>query len=446
MTDAASIMKQGYESLPMEEMKGRQKELLKFLGDDIFILLSGYDCMRNRYFGYPYRQESSFLYLTGFEERPSVVVFDATADAPVTIYVKDKIIQKEIWEGFATGPVKAKERYPVDKAVDIVSLESNLSKQLKGRTVHYTQVPLHSLNPTINKLIENAGASICNENTALDKLKEMRTIKSKWEIDQIKQAIKLTKESHHATMQQGPLSEYEYELEAIFEYTFKKQGSRSVSFETIIASGSNATCQHYVSNNAKMNREDLVLVDGGCEWNHYAGDITRTWPLSGKFSSSQRDLYQVVLTAQKAAVAMASPNVRMYDLHLKAAEVLVEGLKDLGLAHGNTEDIIETGAYKDFWPGGLSHQMGLDVHDISTPHLFSGPHAEHNLRPGMILTIEPGFYSQAFNCQIPEKYSRVGIRIEDDVLITEEGSENLSIDIVKEIHDVETMVQTNLNK
>jgi len=446
MSNAPLLMKQGYESLPIEEMRGRQKELLNFLGNDVFILLSGYDCMRNRYFGYPYRQESSFLYLTGFEERPSVVVFDATADAPVTIYVKDKIIQKEIWEGFATGPVKTKERYPVDEAIDIVNLESNLKKQLKGRKVHYTQVPLHSLNRTINKLIENTGASICEEETALDKLKEMRTIKSKWEINQVRQAIKLTKESHHATMQQGPMSNYEYELEAQFEYTFKKQGSRSVSFETIIASGSNATCQHYVSNNAKMNQKDLVLVDGGCEWNHYAGDITRTWPLSGKFSAPQKDLYEAVLASQKAAVALASPNVRMYDLHLKAAEVLIDNLKDLGLAHGNTQDIIETGAYKDFWPGGLSHQMGLDVHDISTPHLFSGANAKHNLRPGMILTIEPGFYSQAFNCQVPEKYSRVGIRIEDDILITENGSENMSIDIVKEIDDVEAMVQTNIGK
>jgi Xaa-Pro aminopeptidase len=437
-------MLQGYESLPIEEMRDRQKEVLNHLGEDIFILVSGYDCFRNRYFAYPFRQESSFLYLTGFEEKPSVVVFDPKADAPVTIYVKDKIIRDEIWEGFATGPKKTKERYPVDAALNINTFEANIKKQIRGRCVHYTDVPLHPLNDKINSMISGSDATLCEEDTALDKIKEMRTIKSKWEINQIKQAVKLTKEAHHAAMQLGPKSQYEYELEAIFEYTFKRQGSRSVSFGTIIASGPNATCQHYVENNAKMNPEHLVLVDAGCEWNHYAADITRTWPLNGKFEGVQRDLYEVVLASEKAAVAMASPKVKMNDLYIKAAEVLIDGLKGLGLAHGNTEEIIENGSFKEFWPGGLSHQMGLDVHDISTPHLFAGADAPKTLQPGMVITIEPGFYSQYFNCQYPEQYSKIGIRVEDDILITEEGAENLSIDIVKEIDDIEAMVQSKV--
>ena len=313
---------------------------------------------------------------------------------------------------------------------------------LFGRRIHFSASPAHPLNTAICQLIDSTGVVPATENTALDELTRMRVVKSGWEIAQIRRAVELTGKAQHAAMQATPGSRHEYEVEAAFEYVMRRQGARGFSFQTIVASGPRATCQHYVVNDAPLDPDGLVLLDGGAEWNLYAGDLTRTWPVSGTFSPEQRDLYEVVLASEKAGVCAALPGVMVDEIQRLSAEVLIDGLKELGLAHGSTAEIIDSGAYKEFWPGFIGHMIGLDVHDVTPARAFRGLDATEPLNQGMLFTIEPGFYLQAFNCQVPERYSRIGIRIEDVVLITEEGNENLSNDVVKELKDIESMVQT----
>lgn len=271
-----------------------------------------------------------------------------------------------------------------------------------------------------------------------EKLAEMRLVKSPWELDQIRAAIEITGEAHHACMRAAKRHRFEYQFEAEFEYACKMRGVCHFAFGVIVAAGAHGTCQHYVDNAGAVSRNDLVLIDGGASWNGYCADITRTFPASGAFPPIQRDLYEVVLASQKAGVQKVAPGVRIHELHEHAATVLVDGLKALKILHGSTAEIVEKSAYKDFWPGGLSHSLGLQVHDV-TPKGLHGPDAERRLVPGMVITVEPGFYSQDFNHQVPDNYRHIGIRIEDDVLVTEHGHENLSAGIAKEIEDIETI-------
>jgi Xaa-Pro aminopeptidase len=423
------------------DIQTRQKRLLSFLGKDIFILLSGHDCYRNSHNEYAFRQGSNFAYLTGFPEKGCVAVFDPTADAPVTLFVKERIQVEEVWQGFTIGVVGTRERYPVDTAVNVKELESKLRPRLRGRRVHFLTSPAHPLDGTITEMIADSEATFVSENSAQDELTRMRVVKSAWEIAQIRRAVELTGEAQHAAMRATPASRWEFEVEAAFEYKMKCGGARGFSFQTIVASGPRATCQHYVANDAALDPDGLVLLDGGAEWNCYAGDLTRTWPASGTFNQVQRDLYEVVLASEKAGVEATLPGAMLDDIQRRSAEVLLEGLKDLGLAHGSTAGIVESGAYKEFWPGFIGHMIGLDVHDVTPAKAFRGLDATEALGPGMIFTVEPGFYSQAFNCQMPMKFQGIGIRIEDVVLVTEDGNENLSRDVVKEIEDVESMIQ-----
>ncbi len=420
------------------ELQGRQKHILECLGDDLHILPSGASTARTEMF----RQDSNFHYLTGFPETGSVAVFDPTQDSEnVTMFVKEKNRQEEVWQGFMVGVRKAQETFPADKVYDIKKLEATLKDRLKGRTVYYKAVQNHPQSKLLEKLLKDSDAEIKTEGGPFDKVGELRVIKSDWELEQMRQAINITGEGHHACMRKVIEHKFEYQLEAEFEYACKMRGVRGFSFGAIVAAGAHGTCQHYVENNGPISDGDLVLIDSGAEWNMYAADITRTFPATGTFSPVQRDFYEVVLASQKAGVDAVEPGLRLYDLQVISARVLIDGLKSLKVLHGSTDEIIEKEAYKDFWPGGLCHSLGLDVHDVMTQG-YSGRDAEKKLAPGMVITVEPGFYSQDFNHQLPEEFKHIGIRIEDDVLVTDNGHENLSIGIVKEVTDVEQMVQS----
>lgn len=416
------------------EIKKRQKRLLKSLGNDLLILLAGNPVPGVARF----QQDSNFMYLSGFPEKGAVCVFDPTqTKETVTLFVREKDRQHEVWNGFTIGVKEAGENFPVSKVYDIKKLQEILIKRISGRTVYYKASSNHPLHNSIEKLLNDQDSDVKDEGEPFDMIAEMRVIKSDWELEQIRQAIAITGDAHHACMAAAREQRFEYQFEAIFDYTCKMQGVRHFAFGTIVAAGAHGTCQHYVDNAGPVGENDLVLIDAGASWNGYCADITRTFPASGTFLPVQRDLYEVVLAAQKAGVDKVAPGVSFYDLHIHAARIIINGLKELKLLHGSTDEIIEKKAYLDFWPGGLSHSLGLDVHDV-TPKAFRGPDAERKLEPGMVITVEPGFYSQDFNHQITETYKGIGIRIEDDVLVTEKGHENLSQNIFKEIQDVET--------
>lgn len=420
------------------ELLDRQKEILEALGSDVLILPSGAPPAGVGAF----RQESNFFYLTGFPQTGAVTVLDPTRDSEtVALFVKEKDRQEEVWQGFTIGVRATRETYPVGKAYDIRQLESTLKECLKGRTVYYKPVQNHPQSEALSKLLKEHEGDVKDAGVPFDRLVELRVLKSDWELEQMREAIRITCEAHHACMRAARTHRFEYQFEAEFEYCCKMQGVRQFGFGAIVAAGAHGTCQHYVDNDGPIHDGDLILIDAGAAWNRYTADLTRTFPASGTFSPLQRDLYAVALASQKAGVDAVAPGVKIHELHVIAARVLVDGLKELGILHGSTQEIIEKNAYKDFWPGGLSHSLGLDVHDV-TPPAYRGPDAEKGLEPGMVITVEPGFYAQDFNHQIPDHFKHIGIRIEDDVLVTDDGHENLSIDTVKEIADIEQMVQS----
>jgi Xaa-Pro aminopeptidase len=424
----------------LNEVKLRQKRILEKLGTDILILPAGAPPTGVSLF----LQDDDFHYLTGFPEEGAVAVFDPTRDSEnVALFVKEKDRQEEVWQGFTIGTRKAREGFPADKVYNVKSLESTLKDRLKGRTVYYKSIQNQRQGETIENLLAQEGVEVKKSGGPFDELLEMRIIKSAYELEQMRRAIDITGEAHHACMRAGKTSNFEYELEAEFEYACKTRGVRHLAFGSIVAAGAHATCQHYVENNGPIGSDDLVLIDAGAKWNNYCADLTRTFPKSGKFTAMQRDLYEIVLASQKAGVAAVAPGISFMDLHNVSARVFIDGLKSLNILHGETDGIIEKAAYRDFWPGALSHSLGLYVHDVMPP-AFRGADAERKLEPGMVVTVEPGFYSQDFNHQIPEKFKYIGIRIEDDVLVTEDGYENLSAATVKEVADVEAMVQSGL--
>lgn len=425
-------------NLQFSEIQGRQRRLLEKLGSDLLIVPAGVptgDIAR-------FRQTSNFFYLTGFPEHGALLVIDPAEDSgPVHLFVRENTQKEQVWDGFTLGIEKTGETYPADKVHNIRDLEDFLRDRLQHRTVHYKAVKGHPYGKIIDQAIKGQGADVITEDGIFDAIIEMRMVKSPFEIEQMRKAIQITSDAHHACMRAGMRRRKEYQFEAEFEYACKMQGVLEYAFGTIVAAGNHATCQHYIENAGPVGDDDLVLIDAGAVWNGYCADLTRTLPASGTFSPIQRDLYEIVLASQKTGVAMVAPGVCMIDIHKHAASVLIDGLKDLGLVKGDSSELIESEKYKDFWPGALCHSLGIDVHDVLIPGYHKG---DKTLKPGMVITVEPGFYSQAFNHDIPEEFRGIGIRIEDDVLVTEDGYENLSPDTVKEVADVEAMVQSGM--
>lgn len=421
------------------EIQQRQQRLLPSLGCDVLILASGVQSSGISRF----RQDSDFFYLTGFPEHGAVLVMDASGDGgPATLFVRENSQKEQVWNGFTIGVEKAQSQFPVDQVQHIDDLQDFLQGRLKGRRVHYKPVSGHESDAVIKQLqqlLDSQGAEVTDRGEVFDALCSMRMVKSPLEVETMREAIKITGEAHHACMRAGTRYRQEYQFEAEFEYHCKMQGSLHFAFGTIIAAGNHGTCQHYVENSGPVRDSDLVLIDAGAMINGYCADLTRTFPASGKFTPVQRDLYEVVLASQKAGVEMVAPGRSMMEIHLHSAAVLVDGMKGLGLVKGSTQEFVDSLAYKEYWPGALSHSLGLDVHDVLLPGYHKG---DKTLKPGMVITVEPGFYSQSFNEDIPEPYRQIGIRIEDDLLVTEDGYENLSSDTVKEIAEVEAMVQS----
>lgn len=424
------------------DIRRRHKKLLKILGDDLLIVGSGCAVRRNRHLTYPFRQDSDFLYLTGFPEQGAVFLLDPLNDTDTaTLFVKKKNRREEVWQGFAIGVAAAEAHFPIDKARDTDTLSDVLVPRLADRTVHLIIPDPHPARETIRRLIDDHGATEAIPSPVLDAIHTLRTVKTPWEIDQIKKAVAITGEAHHACMRAASRCQSEYQLAAEFRYACGMAGARDVAFETIVASGRRCTCQHYVANDAALEPDALVLIDGGAEWNGYAADLTRTFPLSGTFSPIQKDLYSVVLQAQKAAIETVAVDRTLEEVHAAAARSFVDGLKALKLLHGPTDDILEKGAYRDFWPASVAHPLGLCVHDVFPKIPRDGATAPRKLKPGMVITVEPGFYAQDFNHQVPDAFRNIGIRIEDDILITKDRVVDLSAHVAREIADVETMVR-----
>jgi Xaa-Pro aminopeptidase len=402
--------------------------------------------VRNRDVEHPYRQDSDFYYLSGFdEEHACLVLIPGREHGEYVLFCQEKIKEQEIWTGRRVGPEAALEKLGCDDAFPISDIDDILPGLIEGKDRIYANLGVspefdRQLMPWVNHIktqVRN-GATPPHEFSALDHLlHEQRLIKSDAEIAVMQKAAEISAEAHTRAMQVVKPGMREYQLEAELMQIFMAAGSRWPAYPSIVGSGENACILHYTRNDDVIGDNELILIDAGCELDYYASDITRTFPSSGKFTDPQRKLYQLVLDAQYAAIAVTKPGNHWNQPHEAAVKVLTEGLVHYGLLEGDVDDLIENLAYRQFYMHKTGHWLGMDVHDVGEYRL-EGEWRE--LLPGMVLTIEPGLYIAPDDDTVDPMWRGIGIRIEDDVVVTKDGCTILSRDVVKEIADIEALM------
>lgn len=402
--------------------------------------------IRNRDVEFPYRPDSDFYYLTHFPEPEAVAVLvPGRAHGEFILFCRERDPEKEIWDGRRAGPEGAVQRYGADDAFPIDDIDDILPGLLENKEKVYYSMGRHAefdlrLIQWVNEVRAKSrtGVHAPGEFVSLDHiLHEMRLIKSAEEVRLMRRAAKISANAHRRAMRAARPGMMEYELEAELLYEFKKGGADFPAYPPIVGSGENACILHYTENNAAMADNSLVLIDAGAEVDGYAADITRTFPVNGRFSAEQRAVYEVVLAAQAAALEQVRPGLHWNAPHDAAVRTLTQGLADLGLLRGEVDGLIEQNAYRRFYMHRTGHWLGLDVHDVGD-YKIDGEWRE--LEPGMALTVEPGLYIAA-NKDVPERWWNIGVRIEDDALVTADAHEVLTVDTPKTIADIEAVMR-----
>ena len=399
---------------------------------------------RNADSSYAFRQDSNFWYLTGFNEAEATLVV-LTDDSQITksiAFVPEKDKLKEIWDGYRAGPEGAVKDHGFDKAFNNSEINDQLPELLKGRDrVFYPVGKNAGLDQNIIEWIKTA-KSKDRHSSAIDiadassKVGNQRLIKDAYEIDLMKKACRISAESHVEAMKFVKPGMTEQEMEAFYLYEFAKRGGRFSAYTPIVAGGENACVLHYVENSKPLLDGDLLLVDAGCEYDFYASDITRTFPVSGKFTDAQLAIYEVVLEAESKAIAAVSVNNNVMDAQIISEKVVTQGLIDLGILTGSVDDLHAKGAFKEFYMHKIGHWLGIDVHD-------AGDYMEDDqfmqFKPGMVTTIEPGIYIPS-SANVDDKWKGIGIRIEDDILVTPDGNENLTEFVPSDPKEIEALM------
>ena len=396
---------------------------------------------------YSYRQDSNFYYLSGYEEPESLILIRPNQDKErFIIFCRDRDPLREQWDGFRTGQEGVIQDYGADAAYSINSIDEIMPKLLEGaKNIYFSMSAPCGVDAKISSWVEDirkntrSGAEPPQNLLSLDSiLHEMRLIKESDEMDLMKQAANITTEAHIRAMQSVRPGMYEYQLEAEYLYAFNKNGARSPAYNSIVGGGNNSCILHYVENNAELKDGDLVLVDAGCEYQYYASDVTRTFPVNGKFSPEQREIYSIVLEAHKQSMEQAKPGNKWNLMHDKSVEVIVEGLLSIGLLQGSRDEIIDKGEYSKFYMHRIGHWLGMDVHDVGS---YKQDGDWRPLEEGMVMTVEPGIYILDSMEGVDDKWKGIGVRIEDDIAITESGFEILTPDVPRTIEEVEQTVQ-----
>ncbi|MCC6067944.1 Xaa-Pro aminopeptidase [Ferrovum sp. PN-J185] len=421
----------------------RRQQLAAKLDDGILILATAQQQTRNADTHYNYRWDSNFHYLTGFKE-PNAILLMKIQDgrATTTLFCQPKDLEREIWDGIRLGPEAAVSELGVDEAFSINEFSSRLPQYLVNQSTIYslwgektpTEELIFNAVNHVKSMIRQGVNAPYRFMDVRSVIHEMRLIKDEVEIAIMRQAARIASTAHNRAMRSVKNAQYEYEVEAELLYEFKKYGSDAPAYPSIVAAGENATILHYVENNATVKSGQLMLIDAGCEWQGYASDITRTFPVNGKFTDTQKLLYDIVLRAQLAAIESIKPGIQFNDYHLIAVRSLVEGLVDLKLCQGSIDGIIESGDYRRFYMHRTGHWLGRDVHDVGE-YMINGQ--SRYLEPGMVMTVEPGLYIRP-DSSVPEQFHGIGIRIEDDILVTHNGVDVLTKDAYKTVVDIES--------
>ena len=431
------------------EYSKRRKELMAQMEvNSIALLASAPPCVRNNDAEYQYRQNSDFYYLTGFTEPHAfLALMPGRKHGEVVLFCQEKNKEKELWNGLIIGPDAAIEVLGLDDAYPIDDIDDIIPGLIEGRDrVYYSMGKDYNFDNRVMEWIKairkksKIGTNPPSEFQVLDHLlHELRLHKSSAEIRLMEKAAQISAEGHKAAMAYCKPGIMEYELEAQLLYAFTRNGSRSPAYVSIVGSGDNGCILHYDANNSKVKMGDLVLIDAGCEFEYYASDITRTFPANGKFSPEQKAIYEIVLKAQEAAIKAVKPGAPWDAPHNASVKMITNGLIKLGLMSGSPAQLIKNESYKDFYMHRVGHWIGIDVHDVGD---YKIDHQWRLLEPGMVTTIEPGIYISPTNTKVPQKWRGIGVRIEDDVLVTKTGNKILSTGIPKTVQEIETFMAT----
>ena len=420
--------------LPKEEFGERRTRVFtQMQPNSVLLLFSEIEKRRNNDCSYPFRQDSYFWYLTGFNEPNAALLLLKTEQAEkAIIFLRPRDPLLETWNGRRLGVERAPQQLNVNEAYSIEEFATVLPKILKNLTALYHVPEIHTWG---DKLVTESGVSFSEILDWRPMLSEMRLIKSPNEIRLMQQAGQITALGHIKAMQTTRPNRFEYEIESDILHEFNRHCARFPSYNSIVAGGNNACILHYTENDRPLNDGDLVLIDAGCEFAMYAGDITRTFPVNGKFSQPQREIYELVLKAQKRAIELLVPGNSIKQANDEVIRIKTQGLVNLGILKGDVDTLIEQQAYRQFYMHGLGHWLGLDVHDVGS----YGQDKQRILEIGMVITVEPGIYI-AEDADVPEQYKGIGVRIEDNLLMTEYGNKILTAAAPKEIADIENLM------
>lgn len=424
-------------------------------GGGIAIIPTAPEVMRNRDADYPYRHDSYFYYLSGFTEPESVIVLIAGEKNQSILFCREKNLEREIWDGFRYGPEAARSTFGFDAAYPIEAIDTELPKLMaNAQGLFYALGSDSKLDGQVQRWLQTvrsqARAGVTPPSAAYDVqvlLDEMRLSKDAGEIDIMQRSADIAAAAHRRAMRIARPGLREYHLEAEILHEFRNNGSQFPAYGSIVATGANACVLHYRASDAELKDGDLVLIDAGCELDSYASDITRAFPVNGKFSGPQKELYEIVLASQYAAIEETRPGKRFMDGHDAAVKVLAQGMLDTGLLDknkvGSLSDVIENRAYSQFYMHRTGHWLGMDVHDVGEYRDAAPSGTEkpwRTLQAGMVLTVEPGIYVRPAE-GVPEQYWNIGIRIEDDALVTADGCHILSAAAPKTVADIEALMK-----
>lgn len=429
-----------------EYSRRRQQLLAKMAPASAAIFFAAPEAARSADSDYPYRQNSDFWYFTGFNEPEAVLLLVKSDERHhhSVLFNRVRDLTAEIWFGRRLGQEAAPAKLNVDRALPFSDVGDQLHLLLNGLDVIYHAQGLYAyadqlVFAALDMLRNGARQGLTAPPTLTDWrpwVHEMRLFKSPLEIDLMRRAGDITAKAHTRAMATCRPGMFEYQLEGEIHHEFTRHGARYPSYNTIVGSGDNACILHYTENERQMGDGDLVLIDAGCEYQGYAGDITRTFPVNGRFSAPQRAIYDIVLASQRKALELFRPGISIRDVSDEVIRIMIAGLVEIGILNGNVEQRMEEQAHRAFFMHGLSHWLGLDVHDVGD---YGSTDRGRALEPGMVLTVEPGLYI-APDADVPPQYRGIGIRIEDDILITADGNEVLTAGVVKDADDIEALM------
>lgn len=432
--------------LSPDVFRARRERFLAALGHGVAILPAAPTRIRSNDSDHRYRADSDVLYLTDFAEPEAVAVFAPRhPEHQFVLFVRPRDPEREVWDGRRAGVDGAVAEYGADAAFPISELDARLPEYIDGcervayrlghdETFDRRMIELFTAYRTTRRAKAPGPHSFVDPGEIVH---EMRLRKSPDEVAIMRHAATTSAEAHVAAMAAAMPGQYEYELEALIEYTFRRRGANGPAYPSIIGSGANATILHYIENSRRIEDGDLVLVDAGGEFGNYASDITRTWPASGRFSAEQRAIYEIVLESQIEAIDRVRPGISQHEIHEGVVRTLTSGLVQLGLLPGTVDDAIEHGTYKTFYMHKTGHYLGMDVHDVGN---YKSGDTWRPLEEGMVITIEPGLYIAADCETVGPAWRGIGVRIEDDVLVTADGHEVLSSAAPKHVADLERIV------